>query len=181
MGSWWEAEQVTVRAVVAYDDEYAHCGAGKRAFQKWQLKSNPHMGMTGGDRFWKENALYCTAFVGDYIPDRGESLRRLQIGRHVFWITYTSSESWMSNSGDGACEVVGQEWDAGYHPVIRLPLWAADFVWGNRGLYAVDFNTAPGIKGTGVERLLPPDRAVATLEEALNELEPGWTPKTLLT
>lgn len=48
-------------------------------------------------------------------------------------------------------------------------------------MYAVDFNTAPGTRGTGIEELLPGDRVVAALEQALHDLEPDWNPKTLLT
>jgi len=156
MDSWWEAEQRRVRAVVAYTDETLHCGEGKRVYLRHHLRSNPHMGMPGGDRYWRENELYCTAFVGCPLEAGygASSVRRLQVGRHVFWVEYRSTESWMSNVGDGDCFVIGAEFGAGYHPHIDLPLFAVDFVLG-REMYAVDFNTAPGIRGSGVEKLLP--------------------------
>jgi hypothetical protein len=163
--SWWEAEQTWVKAVVAYTDESAHCAEGKTVFLHGQLKSNPDMGAPGGDRYWRERAMYCSAFVGNYYQtfNRGCSIRRLQVGPHVFWVEYRSTESWMSNYGDGTAEVVGVEMDAGYHPHLRHPLFAVDFVLGKE-MYAVDFNTAPGIRGSGVEKHLPAGEAVRAIE-----------------
>lgn len=95
--------------------------------------------------------VFCSAFVGNPFENKGCSIRRLQVGPHVFWVEYKSSESWMSNFGEGTNEVIGVEKNAGFHPVIRKPLFAIDFVLG-REMYAVDFNTAPGIRGSGVEK-----------------------------
>ncbi len=75
----------------------------------------------------------------------------------------------MSNFGDGENEVVGVEMNAGYHPSIRLPLWAADFVYG-REAYAVDFNIAPGIRGSGVEKILSSTDCYKAIEQAVLEL-----------
>lgn len=174
MDSWWEEERQYVKWVVAYTDETAHRGEGKQVYQKWQLKSNPHMGMPGGDRFWRERQLYCSAFVGCYPQvvcgnQSAVSWRRLQVGRHVLWLQYSSVASWMSNVGEGSIEVIGVELDAGYHAAIRLPLFAIDFVIG-REMYAVDFNTAPGMKGAGVERVLSAWDVCDALEGALVDL-----------
>ena len=167
MGMWWESEKLWVRAVVAYTDEMAHCGEGKRVYRESELKSNPDMGSPGGDRYWRERKLYCSAFVGNQkLPDYEKSLswRRLQVGKHVFWIEYTSKESWMSNVGEGDCQVIGFEMNAGYHRKIKLPLFAVDFVLG-REMYAVDFNTAPGIRGSGVEKLMTASQVVGAIKE----------------
>ena len=171
MGSPWEAEGISrIQVVVAYTDEMAHCTEGKRVFTEGHLRSNPHMGAPGGDRYWKEHQLYCTAFVGGMSAwaqsYRGVcSLRRLQVGPHAFWIEYRSTEGWMSNHGDGSATVVGVEKDSGYHPAIRYPLFAIDFVLG-REMWAVDFNTSPGIRGSGVEKHLSAPQAVEAIKAA---------------
>lgn len=177
-GAWWEAEGHVVRWLVAYEDEYAHCAQGKRLLAETHYRFDGNVSRL--PELYRVGSLFCTALVGRVPRRPATSLRRLQVGPHVFWVEYESTESWMSNSGDGRCSVVGQEWDAGYHPVVRLPLWAADFVWGKSGLYAVDFNTAPGCRGTGVEKLLPADRACEVLEQALVDLGEEWDPKSLL-
>jgi hypothetical protein len=123
----------------------------------------------GNERAYQNFKKYCSAYVGGYFQacKAGESLRRLQIGPHVIWVEYKSTESWMSNFGEGTCEIVGQELNAGYHPTIRLPLFAVDFVWGKHDLYAVDFNTAPGTSGIKIERVLSGREVCQAVEEAL--------------
>ena len=69
----------------------------------------------------------------------------------------------MSNVGDGDCQVVGVYMNDGYHPSINLPLFAIDFVVGQE-LYAIDFNVAPGIRGSGVEKLLTAKEVVESIE-----------------
>lgn len=165
LGSWSDSELRWIKWVVAYEDEMAHCTEGKRLFSEDSLKSNPHMGMPGGDRYHKERQLYCSEFIGDPLA-KGNSLRLLQVGPHVFWLEYTSNESWMSNYGDGDIEVVGVYLNSGYHHKINLPLFAVDFVIG-KWMYAVDFNSAPGLRGTGVERYLKGPEVVAAFEDWL--------------
>jgi hypothetical protein len=114
--------------------------------------------------------LFCSAFVGSYPKVCGggsSSIRRLQIGPHVFWIEYTSKESWMSNVGDGDIAVIGVERDAGYHS-IRLPLFAIDFVLGKE-MYAVDLNVSPGIRGSGVEKYIKPYEVLEALEQSYRD------------
>lgn len=165
-----EFEDCPIDAVVAYTDINAHCGDGKRVFVRGMLKSNPDMGSPGGDRFWRERELFCSAFIGSYpktCTGGSSSIRRLQIGPHVFWIEYTSKESWMSNVGDGDIAVIGVEQDAGYHS-IRLPLFAIDFVLGKE-MYAVDLNVSPGIRGSGVEKYIKPYEVLEALEQSYRD------------
>lgn len=172
LGSWWEAEQKWVKAVVAYTDEMAHCGEGKEVWWKQcpALNMQPKMGYDPQNERARRNLeVYCSAFVGAHPQliaglQPAVSIRRLQIGRHVFWVEYRSTESWMSNVGDGTCEVIGVEMDAGYHPHVRRPLFAVDFVLG-REMYAVDLNYGPGVRGSGVEHLLPAPDAVRAIED----------------
>jgi len=176
--SWWEEEKEWVKYVVAYTDEMAHCAVGKVVFNKGRITSNPHMGMPGGDRYWKERQFFCSAYVGCYPQiafgnQPAVSWRRLQIGHKVFWIEYTSKVSWMSNM-EGECEVIGVD-TSPYFPAYRAPLFAVDFVLGKKDNYAVDLNFAPGIKGSGVENLLTPKEAVGEIEGWFREFGDGPT------
>lgn len=175
-GTWWEDEKKCVRWVVAYEDEMAHCAEGKRVIGSDQLKWQPVMGRCShNDERDRLAELYCTAFCGSYpqtFTGGAVSWRRLQVGRHVFWVEYRSAAGWLSNFGDGTCEVVGVEMDAGYHPHFRSPLFAIDFVVG-REMYAVDLNYGPGIRGSGVEKLLPAELVVRSIEEWFEEVGDG--------
>lgn len=155
---WWEEGRI--RHVVAYTDETAHVGEGKELWHVHKWKTNPHMG--GVRRYADKWATFCSAYVEG---SRGVSWRRLQIGRHVFWIEYRSTDDWRSNCGDGDVELLEMECP-GYHPHIRLPLFAIDFVHGAKDMYAVDFNVAPGVSGSGVQRVLRPWDAAKEIEDA---------------
>lgn len=161
-----------INLVVAYEDENAHCAEGKRLLRSCQITSNPDM--SGRDRFERENSLYCSAYVHPkgyrgVEVQQGESLRHLQVGPHVFYVLYTSKVSWMSNEGEGDIELVSYELNKGFNPAVKWPLWAVDLVPGRSGLYAVDFNTAPGVRGTGVEKVLKPSQFVDALRAFYGE------------
>jgi hypothetical protein len=152
IGEYWEAEDWTIERCVVYDDETAHCGEGKRMSRRVM------------EEFDRSTGKFACAFVGD--PNaNGVSHRLLQVGPHRFWIEYRSNESWMSNVGDGSCETFAVEKGVGYHPHLPYPLFAIDFVLGkDMRQYAVDFNTAPGIRGSGVEKFLSGPEAVEAIE-----------------
>ncbi len=92
----------------------------------------------------------------EYIPTlpNGKTRRYLQIGDKAFWLEYTSRDDWRSNCGDVEIQILRQEKD-GYHSQISCPLFAIDFVVDQESAYAIDFNVAPGIRGTGIEHILP--------------------------
>jgi len=140
LGTKWRGK--TIDKVVAYTDDAAHCGEGKEL-------------VTLDSDGWRTNTTLCSAYLGK----PGLSWRKLHVGPHVFWIEYTSTESWMSNVGDGTCEVIGVEMDFG---ITIYPLLAIDFVLDDE-MYAVDLNVAPGIKGSGVEKLLPAEQVVEAI------------------
>jgi hypothetical protein len=105
----------------------AHCGEGK------QLESGPAP---------QGNLAFNVEYVGDF---PGESWRYLYLAGEVFWIKYSSTESWMSNVGDGNVEVLGRIPEVEIPNILRSPVWAVDFVRClRRGLLAVDLNVAPG-------------------------------------
>lgn len=107
--------------------------------------------------------------VVEYIPATpsglGASWRYLQIGDKIFWLEYFSRDDWRSNCGDVEVHTLAQMED-GYHKHIKHPLFAVDFVWGDT-LYAIDFNIAPGVAGTGVENILPAKQAADAIKTAV--------------
>jgi hypothetical protein len=153
--TWWESEKKWVTRVVAYEDESAHRGDGKR----WM--SEMHYRRDGCVSRLEENErvhnLFCSAYVGGPAPAPGVSWRLLQLGRHRVWLEYWSEADWRSNVGDGGCRVIGYDGLVGYHDELSLltPLWAVDFALGNEA-YAIDFNVCPGVGGSGAERVVPP-------------------------
>lgn len=136
-------------SVVIYLDERAHRGEGK-----------VRLPMTEAVQKYPEH------FATLYIPSTplgAVSWRYLQVGDKVFWLEYASAD-WRSNYGEVEIRVLAQEKD-GYHPQVNLPLFAVDFVVAEK-LYAVDFNIAPQIKGTGVEEVLSAREAAESIKEA---------------
>jgi hypothetical protein len=135
----YPAGMADILDVVVYLDEAAHAGEGKvRLSVTEALAQHPH------------------AYASEFIPANqrglGESLRYLRIGRRQFWLRYTSADDWRSNSGEVQVELLREERPADAPWAVPHPLFAVDFVpAGSAGLYAVDFNTAPQIGGTGVE------------------------------
>lgn len=151
------AEMNYLPRLVVYKDESAHCTDGKQVWEE-----------SGWDLMWEQppsDEDYSVQFVGKFNEKSATSWRYLQIGRHQFWIEYTSNESWMSNYGDGDIQIIGVDLNAGYHPLsgIDSPLYAIDFVIAD-DMYAVDLNIAPGLKGTGVNKYLTPKEVVEALE-----------------
>jgi hypothetical protein len=144
-----EPHRVSKRAtkLVVYTDDMAHCGEGKVLVSLDEAMER-----------------YPDNVATEYIEGcPGVSWRYLQVGVHCFWIEYKSRDDWRSNCGDVKMQVVGE--GTGWGSLPRLPLFAIDYVIGDE-LYAVDFNVAPGVRGTGVERILSPKQAAESIVEA---------------
>lgn len=100
------------------------------------------------------------------------SMRALGLGSIVYWLRYTSDDAWRSNCG----EVTVERLDA--PPVgvdvaalsrIPHPLYAVDYAPGRGGaMWAVDFNTAPQVRGTGIEDHLSARDAAEQIIDALH-------------
>jgi len=133
--------------LVVYTDLNKHCGEGK-ILVPWDeaISSLP------------------ASFASEYIPSNSESLRVLQVGNSYFWLRYKSKNDWKSNYGDVDIEVLSMH-DGYFNSDIKEPLYAIDFVGGNEML-AVDFNTAPQIRGTGVENIVSARDIVRGIKEA---------------
>lgn len=131
--------------LVVYTDPRAHAGEGK---VKLSLD--------------EALAQYPDCLASEHVPatmnGTGQSLRYLRIGTRQFWLRYTSRDDWRSNCGEVEIELLSEEEpkQIGDLGRIGLPLFAVDFVSAGKALYAMDFNTAPGLRGTGVEDRLTP-------------------------
>ena len=53
-------------------------------------------------------------------------------------------------------------------------LYAIDFVPSPSGLLAVDYNVAPGMKGTGIEAILQPNAIYKLIAESVEQKQMGW-------
>lgn len=171
---WWEAEKQWVGSVVVYTDPMAHTGDGKewrsRSWFRWNGNISQY------NEVYQRGQFFASAYLGGkYFPAIPScSWRLLQVGPHQFWIEYWSDTDWRSNCGEGGCKVIEERLNVGYHETIQLPLFAIDFVIG-REMYAIDFNTAPGIRGSGVERLLLGKAAVKAIEDACYDMRQRQT------
>lgn len=161
--------------VVVYTDDRAHRGEGKRL-------------MTAREAVENYSQAYCSVYQ-DVPEAAGESVRYLRVGRRAFVYTYRSADDWRSNCGEVE---IGQPktfpsssrhyfWH-GDPQRIPYPLWAIDFVRRQRAgvepatmphYVAVDFNLAPGLKGTGIEDILSAREVVDLLKEATASLTPA--------
>ena len=140
--------------LVVYLDETAHRGEGKiRLGFKEALDAYPDQ------------------FASMYIhppQDLAQSTRYLAVGDRAFWLRYESVDDWRSNCGNVRITVLREE-KTGRYP-IPFALYAIDFVpigQLNERL-AVDFNVAPGIRGTGVEDRLSAQEVVEAIKRALS-------------
>lgn len=144
----------TILKLVVHFDEKAHRGEGK-------------VMLSLRDALEK----YPDHFAVEYVPalpsGLGLTWRYLQVGDKVFWLEYFSRDDWRSNCGKVDIKVLTRERD-GYHSQIRYPLFAVDFVPApDLGLFAVDFNIAPQVRGTGIEELLPAREVAEAVKKAV--------------
>ena len=143
--------------VVVYIDEYVHQGQGKDL-------------LDGSDALSIHPDKYCSEYIGHSF---GKSCRYLQVGNRSFIYWYQSSDSWKSNTGEVEISApiehnfwedpyeiafIGEEKRARHDLVFQnYPMFAIDLVpVFNTDLAAIDLNTAPGLKWTGMEDLMSP-------------------------
>jgi hypothetical protein len=99
---------------------------------------------------YKDN--YASQYIGaDYRTGMNSvSYRHLQVGARAWRLKYISKNSWQSNNAEKIEIEILEEAE----PLLCYsPLFAIDFVEVDN-LYAIDFNTSPGIKGTGLEDII---------------------------
>ena len=117
--------------VVVHTDINLHCGEGKL--------------LVPAGRALRE---YPDCFSVEYIRNdlrSGTSFRWLQVGEHSWWIRYWSAADWRSNVGDGGYEIVSHSLRRPSSPLLCAPLFAIDFAPGDGDLYAIDYNSSPGL------------------------------------
>jgi len=107
------------------------------------------------------------------VTERGESFRYLQIGKEAFFLRY-KSDVWDSTKNPKIEVERVEEGDEIKMKPFDYPMYAVDFVrfedrFGKEWMLAVDFNTAPILKGTGIEELIAPFEIVALLQEWYEE------------
>lgn len=150
---------------VIHVDEFAHRGEGK-------VKT------TLGEAI----SAYPGHLAVEYVPNDtskgSQSFRYLQVGDNRFWLEYSGRSDWRSNYGDVDIRVLSYT-ASEYHKTITAPLFAVDFIADSLGtLHAVDFNTSPGIRGTGVEDILPAKDAADAIKTALCRIHKRGTFET---
>ena len=152
--------------VVVYLDQYSHRGEDKIKLTLADAKRQyPN----------KLASLHYSTVFKQY---KSTSYRLLQIGSMRYWLFYGSKNDWRSNNGDVEIKKVIEDKYYGYTK-IPYPLYAIDFVEkiNNRVLKekeilsAIDFNTAPGLKGTPLEGELDSKEVVDSIKNFYKEYD----------
>lgn len=158
------------QALVVYTDDRAHAGSGKCRLDRGQaIRKHPND--------WSIPWIATTES-----NDESVSHRLLQVGNRAWWLRYEGTGGWQSNHCESTAIAVVEELQSMRYynvdhglsptsPLVNYPIFAIDFVipasrptpidfadvieWG----YAIDFNTAPGLKWTGMDELLSPTEA----------------------
>lgn len=153
--------------LVVYDDELKHCGEGKTLWPRTKAAL-------------EIPSKYCSIFIPttDDPLVHSVSRRLLAVGERMWWLRY-ESDDWMSNHAENVdVSVVGEtlprdryelEGDHDFTYLKDYPLFAIDFVETPDGrLMAIDFNSAPGLKSTGMEDILPAKEVVDLIKSFMS-------------
>jgi hypothetical protein len=143
--------------IVVYTDEHLHCGLGKHLLAYSDLGSS--------DLPLQLNFTPWIDSTGSLVE--AVSHRYLQIGHLAFWLKYRGSGGWMSNHATNT-DISIEDWCDLIPTLGGYPMCAIDFVIpfhkGSPAIFAdvllngtaVDFNTAPGLRWTGLEDAASP-------------------------
>lgn len=130
--------------VVIYTDPGAHGGSGKiKLSLAAALKQFPNH--------------FASEFIPNTTSGHGQSIRYLRIGQRQFWLRYTSQNDWRSNCGNVEIEILGEDFSSMPQTLMgpsQVPIFAIDFVFSTH-MYAIDYNIAPSLMGTGLHELIP--------------------------
>jgi hypothetical protein len=141
--------------VVVYLDEYAHRGEGKERIN-WR---------TALDQYPDH---YATHYIMTYPSENtGLSLRNLSVGRLRVMIRYANENDWRSNYGDPLIMPLASleiPEDIQVPLTFHYPLYAIDYLDMGKAYKAIDFNSAPQIRGTGLENMIEPKTLVKQIE-----------------
>lgn len=141
--------------VVVHIDEQAHAGEGKLALPYEEALSR-----------------YPKQFAVEFLPTvagmGAVSYRCLRIGLRIFVLRYTSMNDWRSNCGETHIEYLGSTGEIDPETTLFFdlsPMIAIDYVQLGPVFYALDLNIVPGLKGTGIEKAMPPAAVFETVSE----------------
>jgi hypothetical protein len=165
--------------MVVYTDDRSHAGSGKQRIDLGQARHK------------YPNVWSIPWIATSYSNDTSVSHRLLQVGNRAWWLRYEGEGGWQSNHCEStAITVVGeipslQRYVFDHHIINHrtnlcpYAMFAIDFVIpANRPTptdfvgviesgYAIDFNTAPGMRWTGMEDLLPATEVYRLIHEYL--------------
>lgn len=162
--------------LVVYEDPFAHCGEGKFLIQSS-----------------KAFVSYPDHYASEFIPTTANPLthavsyRLLLIGYTAFQLKY-ESDAWMSNHaknvsieltglicsrehiGESCFQEIGSDID--FSIINKYSLIAFDYVtdFSTGKSYVVDLNTAPGLKGTGIDDLVKPQEVFSMIKSYAENL-----------
>lgn len=142
--------------VVVYLDDRAHCGEGKNLIELESVLTHyPN--------------LLCSQWINTTgLFEESISYRLLQIGTRAWLLRYMGFGGWMSNHCEDTQIYVDSEIEPIVNPILdQYPMFAIDFVVPVNAItpeftedlyncYAIDFNTAPGMRFTGMDDILKP-------------------------
>jgi len=153
--------------LVVYTDDRAHAGSGKQRTDLGQAKRH------------HPNDWSIPWIATSDANDASVSHRLLQVGDRAWWLRYEGTGGWQSNHCESTAITIVDEiqsirrYSFDHHIINHrtnlcpYPIFAIDFVIpANKATptdfaeviesgYAIDFNTAPGMKWTGMDDLLP--------------------------
>jgi hypothetical protein len=149
--------------VVVYTDDCAHCGEGK-IFTELEIAIKDY------------SHQLCSQWInttGEF--DRSQSYRLLQVGDRAWLLRYEGTGGWMSNHCEDTQIYIEGEIEALPNP--GYPLFAIDFVnkvnspvpetlEDLKQLFAIDFNSAPGMRWTGMNEILQPSEVLELIRLA---------------
>lgn len=173
MPTWGTCAQLKTRfgrdcdEVVVYTDESMHQGLGKERLLRAQaIEEHP-------ERLF-------SAYIRS-VNGTARSRRYLMIGEEEHIIEYESREDWRSNHLTDDIGIVQKTCESPYVATMRelmriyvSPIIAIDFVPHCDGHWlATDLNLAPGMRGTGIEDVVPAKRAFELIRDAWFGLREG--------
>lgn len=159
--------------LVVYTDELSHQGFGKKLmYASLALNEYP-------------DAL-CSVYYESVDKLAAESLRELAVGDRLFLQKCVSENDWRSNVNTTSFETLleitecpNHGWNVSKIPQLmcryKSPIFAIDYVFDKDAglLRACDMNLAPGMRGTGIEKMLPPKVAAELIERSYWDLLDG--------
>jgi hypothetical protein len=139
--------------VVVYTDEFLHAGNGKELMRlEYAIQDYP--------------GHFASEFIPtSTYPDKlSRSLKEIWVGHHCFILRIQTEGDWRTNA-PGAykhIEIV----DYHYAENTYAPLYAVDYALDMQGgIWAIDLNLAPGLRGTGVSELMEGKEAAEAIKE----------------